>query len=242
MRIRAAAAAAAIALLSAAPAYADPDDVVAPVPPSEAVTPGAGVGLYDANGKGASACTLGYLATDKTGHRYVLTAGHCDKGGSVVMPYQAPDTFRRVGLFAHTIDDSSADISAIALAETAPPQDARVLSRRSVTGVIDAVTDHDTLCFYGMRTGGHPHCGRVTSPAAADDHDYLIQFAVGAVRGDSGSPVYRIEANGDATAVGILDSTTGDTSTATLIKPYLDKWGLSLTCQSTPTTTETCHA
>lgn len=242
MRIRAAAAAAAIALLSAAPAYADPDDVVAPVPPSEAVTPGAGVGLYDANGKGASACTLGYLATDKTGHRYVLTAGHCDKGGSVVMPYQAPDTFRRVGLFAHTVDDMYGDIAAIALADTAPPQDARVLSRRSVTGVIDAVTDRDTLCFYGMRTGGHPHCGRVTSPAAAADHSYRATFAAVSVHGDSGSPVYRIEPNGTATAVAILDSGTDTSTTATLIKPFLDKWGLSLTCQTIPTTTEKCHA
>lgn len=239
---RAAAAAVAIALLSAAPAWADPATVDGPVPPVEAVTPGVGFTGYNADGALVGSCTLGFLATDTTGRRYAFTAGHCSSTGNAVTQYQTPNNYRRIGLFAHTIDDSSADIAAIALADTAPPQDARVLERRPVTGVIDAVTDHDVLCFYGMRTGGHPHCGQVTSPAAATDRDYLVQFAVGAVRGDSGSPVYRIEANGDATAVGILDSTTGDTSTATLIKPYLDEWGLSLTCQSTPTTTEKCHA
>lgn len=242
MMIRALAAAAAVAaLLAAAPAAADPAADVAPVPPSEAVTPGAGVGLYDANGRGASACTLGFLATDSVGRHYVLAAGHCDKGGSVVMPYLTPTGFRRVGLFAHTVDDMYGDIAAIALADTAPPQDARVLSRRPVTGVIDAVTTNDTLCFYGMRSGGHPHCGRVTSPASAADQSHQVVFATAAVHGDSGSPVYRIEPNGDATAVGILDSGTSDSTTATLIKPYLDQWGLRLTCQASPTTTEKCH-
>lgn len=240
--MRAAAAAAVVALMSAAaPAAADPDTVGDPVPPSTAVTPGAGVGLYDANSRGASACTLGFLATGADGRRYVLTAGHCDKGGSVVMP--TPTGFRRVGLFAHTIDEPGSDIAAIALADTAPPQDARVLSRRPVTGVTADVSTDDTLCFYGMRTGGHPHCGRVTAPPNAEDGDYLVTFAVAAVPGDSGSPVYRIEPDGNATAVGILDSATATKATATLLKPFLSRWNLSLTCQTGPTTTtETCHA
>jgi len=239
--MRAAAAAAVVALMSAAaPAAADPDTVGDPVPPSTAVTPGAGVGLYDANSRGASACTLGFLATGADGRRYVLTAGHCDKGGSVVMP--TPTGFRRVGLFAHTIDEPGSDIAAIALADTAPPQDARVLSRRPVTGVTADVSTDDTLCFYGMRTGGHPHCGRVISPAAAADDAYLVEFGAVSVHGDSGSPVYRIEPNGDATAVAILNSGTATSSTATLIEPFLSRWNLSLTCQTGPTATETCHA
>lgn len=240
--MRAVAAAAVVALMSAAPAIADPDAVDGPVPPSNAVTPGAGVGLYDANSRGASACTLGFLATDSDGRRYVFTAGHCDKGGSVVMPYLTPTGFRRVGLFAHTVDEPAADIAAIALADTAPPYDARVLSRRPVTAVTDAITDADTLCFYGMRTGGRPHCGRVISPAAAADDNYLVVFGAVSVHGDSGSPVYRIESDGNATAVAILNSGTATSSTATLIEPFLSRWNLSLTCQTAPNTTETCHA
>lgn len=242
MITRTAATLVAAALIAAAPAAADPAvEVGEPAPPSTAVTPGAGVGLYSANGKPASACTLGFLATDAEGSPYVFTAGHCNKGGGVVMPYQTADNYRPLGRFAHTVDEPGADIAAIALTDTLP-HDARVLSRRPVTGVTDVITDADTLCFYGMRTGGRPHCGSVISPAAAADDDYLVEFGAVSVHGDSGSPVYRIEPNGNATAVAILNSGTATSSTATLIEPFLSRWNLSLICQTAPNTTETCHA
>lgn len=239
--MRAAAAAAVVALMSAAPASADPAAVDGPVPPSAAVTPGAGFVGYDANGALANGCTLGFLATGPDGTRYAFTAGHCSSTGNAVLPYQTPDDFRRVGRFVHTVDEPGADIAAIALTD-ALPRDARVLSRRPVTGITDVITDADTLCFYGMRTGGHPHCGRVISPAAAADDDYLVEFGAVSVHGDSGSPVYRIEPDGNATAVAILNSGTATSSTATLIEPFLSRWNLSLTCQTAPNTTETCHA
>lgn len=212
------------------------------MPPSTAVTPGAGFITYDENGALADGCTLGFLASGPNGARYVFTAGHCSATGNAVLPYRTPNDFRRVGRFAHTVDEPGADIAAITLDGAAPPQDARVLSRRPVTGLTDVITDADTLCFYGMRTGGHPHCGRVTAAPNAADGDYLVTFAVAAVPGDSGSPVYRIEPDGDATAVGILDSATATKATATLLSPFLSRWNLSLTCQTAPNTTETCHA
>lgn len=240
--MRAAAAAAVVALMSAAPASADPAAVDGPVPPSTAVTPGAGFGAYDANGALAGACTLGFLATGPDGTRYAFTAGHCSSTGNAVLPYRTPDDFRRVGRFVHTVYEPGADIAAIALADTALPQDARVLSRRPVTAVTDVITDADTLCFYGMRTGGRPHCGHVISPATAAEDDYLVEFGAVSVHGDSGSPVYQIEPDGNATAVAILKSGTATSSTATLIEPFLTRWNLSLTCQTGPTAMETCHA
>lgn len=240
MRIRAAAAAAAIALLSAAPAYADDD--VDPAPPSSAVTPGAGIGLYDGAGKPAAGCTLGFLATGADGIRYAYTAGHCNKGGGAVLPYQAADNYRALGRFAHAVNDGpdGPDIAVIRLDDTLP-HDARVLSRRPVTAVIADISTNDTLCFYGMRSGGHPHCGRVTQ-GSTNGAPSRVRFAAVSVVGDSGSPVYRIERDGNATAVAILDGGDSSSSTATLIKPFLDKWHLSLTCQTIPTTTTECHA
>lgn len=215
------AAAAVTAVTLAAPAAASP-----PVSPNPAITPGAGVAIYDASGSGGSACTLGFLATGADGTHYAFTAGHCDKGGTVLMPYQTQGNYQRIGTFAKVDNqvDSVADIALIRLDGTLPT-DTRVLSRRPVSGVTSEVNTGDTLCFYGMRSGRQ--CGVATIDTGSSG--IVATFSTNATQGDSGGPVYRIGKDGSATAVGVLNSSSNDgVADATLIEPYLKQWGLTL--------------
>lgn len=214
------AAAAITAITLASPAAASP-----PVPPAPAITPGAGLAIYDSSKAFGGSCTLGFLATGADGSRYAFTAGHCDKGGNVLMPYQTQGNYQRIGQFAESVHESTwPDIATIRLDSTLPT-DNRVLARRPVTGVTSNVSASDTLCYYGMRGG--LRCGEVIVPPGPGDE--YVSFSTDADAGDSGAPVYRIEKDGSATAVGVLKG--GDDSwgaSATLIEPYLQKWGLTL--------------
>jgi hypothetical protein len=204
-----------------------------PLPATPAITPGAAIGAYDTEGQAAAECTLGFLATGTDGGHYVFTAGHCDHGGNAIMPYQAEGSFQRIGKFAMSENGSGRDpdIATIRLA-TDLPTDTRVLSRRPVTGVTSAVNVGDTLCFYGMRSGRQ--CGQVQQSMSS--LDARVSFVAVAVRGDSGAPVYRIGTDGNATAVGILDTSDRESgvATATLIEPVLKQWGLTLDTTRVP--------
>lgn len=218
------AAAAIIALTLASPAAASP-----PVPPAPSITPGAGLAIYDASGTGGSACTLGFLATGTDGARYAFTAGHCDEGGNALMPYQTQGNYQRIGQFAESVEGSGwdPDIAVIRL-DSNLPIDSRVLARRPVAGLTSKVSTDDTLCFYGMRSG--LRCGQVQWSTESAEIDTRVSFSATAVGGDSGAPVYRIGRDGTATAVGVLDATDDESGvvSATLIEPYLNKWGLTL--------------
>lgn len=205
---------------------ASPATAAPPVPAAPAITPGAGLAIYDASNAFGSSCTLGFLATGADGTRYAFTAGHCDEGGNVLMPYQTQGNYQRIGQFAKVDDavDSVADIATVRL-DGNLPKDTRVLARRPVTGVTSEVSTNDTLCYYGMRSG--LRCGSATIDTGVADT--LASFSTTAVPGDSGAPVYRIGKDGSATAVGVLNSSSDDgVATATLIEPYLSKWGLTL--------------
>lgn len=218
------AAAAITAVTLASPAAAAP-----PVPPAPAITPGAGLAIYDASSTFGGTCTLGFLATGTDGTRYAFTAGHCDEGGNALMPYQTQGNYQRIGQFAASEDGSGwdPDIATIRL-DSNLPIDSRVLARRPVTGLTSKVSTDDTLCFYGMRSG--LRCGQVQWSTESAETDTRISFSATAVGGDSGAPVYRIGRDGTATAVGVLDSTDDASGvvSATLIEPYLQKWDLTL--------------
>lgn len=212
------AAAAVTAVALAAPAAA------APITPNPAITPGAGVAIYDSSKALAAGCTLGFLATGADGSHYAFTAGHCTHDGNVVMPYKEQGNYQRVGQFTESVEEPTwPDIAAIKL-DGNLPLDNRVLSRRPVTSATSTLHDGDILCFYGMSSGRH--CGEAF---VATMDGVSVGFSAPAVPGDSGAPVYRIEKDGSATAVGILkgsDDAIG--ASATLIQPFLTKWGLTL--------------
>jgi len=222
--IAAVTAAAITAIALAAPAVGQP------LPANPAITPGAAIGVYDSNGNAAGTCTLGFLATGTDGRHYAFTAGHCDHGGPVMMPYQTEGNFQRVGQSAESVHEATwPDIAAIKL-DGNLPLDIRVLSRRPVTGVTSTLRNGDKLCFYGMRSGRQ--CGEAF---VATMDGASVGFSAPAIPGDSGAPVYKIEQDGSATAVGILkgsDDSFG--ASATLIAPFLTKWGLTLDTTRTP--------
>ncbi len=214
----------------------------APLPPSSAITPGAAVAMYDAAGQSADkACTLGFLATGADGARYAFTAGHCASTGDAVMSYKTEGNWLRVGQFAEHVAEEgtySPDIAVIRL-EAGTPQDTRVLSRRPVEGVTTQLDATDTLCFYGLTSGSvsGPRCGRVWASSLLPG-SATVEFGAVSQDGDSGAPVYRIESDGSATAVGILTggigTGEGSGTTATLIQPYLEKWNLTLATTPAP--------
>ena len=211
---------AAIAVLFASPAAATP-----PLPPSPAVTPGAAVVVSNAANTDGSTCTLGWLAHDATGRPVALTAGHCDFGGSVSMKLAASGAYETIGDFSQAVHDGGvgedSDMGLISLTNPGIAGDSRVLDRRPVEGVTAEVKEGDVLCKYGFVTGRK--CGPVTAVTPTK-----VVFGAPAEAGDSGGPVYLVQPDGDATAVGIAIRGDDSGSVAELVQPWLQKWQLTL--------------
>lgn len=213
---------AAVAVVLASPASAAP-----PLPPSPAITPGAGLAIYNADATGGDSCTAGWLAHDSAGQPVMVTAGHCDKGGKVAMKFTGTGGYEAIGSFSQSIHEGSvgddADIGVIALSNTAIPADTRVLDRRPVEGVTDDVKVGDVLCKYGVVTGRQ--CG----PVLDEPTGSKVRFGALVQKGDSGGPVYLIQPDGDAVAIGVTirESDEGGT-VAELVQPWLQKWQLTL--------------
>lgn len=204
-----------------------------PAPAAMAIAPGIGIVAEDPAGRVATVCTLGFLARGADGARYALTAGHCDKGGDVTLSDRAEGNLRKIGRFAHSVPghDEGPDIAAIRL-EGDLPRDPWILTERRVRGATTTVLlEEDMLCFDGRISG--QQCGNYSlvlhSVRSREAMENLAFFTATAQPGDSGSPVYRLESDGSATAVGILSGTVGDIGVvATLVEPYLEQWGLRL--------------
>ncbi|MCV7256857.1 hypothetical protein H7J86_32245 [Mycobacterium hackensackense] len=213
---------AAIAVVFASPAAAAP-----PLPPSPAITPGAGLAVYNADATGGDTCTAGWLAHDADGQPVMFTAGHCDMGGKVAMKWTASDAYETIGSFAKSVNEGKgaedSDIAIISLNNGAIPGDSRILDRRPVEGVTTDVKVGDVLCKYGNTT--QRQCGPVTAAPTPSK----VQFAAAGAPGDSGGPVYLIQPDGDAVAVGItLGRNSAGGEVAELVQPWLEKWQLTL--------------
>lgn len=213
---------AAIAVVFASPAEAAP-----PLPPSPAITPGAGLAIYTADATGGDSCTAGWLAHDSAGRPVMVTAGHCDKGGKVAMKWTESGAYETIGAFTNSIHEGSVgddtDIGVISLSNAAIPTDTRVLDRRPVAGVTGDVKVGDVLCKYGVATGRQ--CGPVLDEPTASK----VRFGASGAEGDSGGPVYLIQPNGDAVAVGVtIRSADAGGQVAELVQPWLQKWQLTL--------------
>lgn len=209
------------AVVVAAPAAASP-----PLPPSPAITPGAGIALVGVGNSGGT-CTAGWLAHDANGHPVMVSAGHCDLGGPVAMKWTATNQYETIGTFTKSIDDGNVendtDIGLISLSNNTIPSDTRVLSRRPVEGATADVKIGDVLCKYGNVTGRA--CGPVLDQPTASK----VRFGAAGAPGDSGGPVYLIQPDGDAIAVGVtIRGADSGGAVAELIEPWLQKWNLTL--------------
>lgn len=222
-------------LTTAAITWASPASAAPPLPPSPAITPGAGIASHNADWTDGTSCTAGWLAHDQAGRPVMLSAGHCDHG-AVAMKWTQTGAYETIGTFTKTIDEGSSgdetDIGLIALSNNSIPSDTRVLSRRPVEGATTDVKVGDILCKYGTITGRT--CGPILDQPTASK----VRFGAAGEQGDSGGPVYLIRPNGDAIAVGVtLGGADAGGLVAEFVQPWLQKWTLTLdtTPEAAPT-------
>lgn len=213
------------ALLFATPTFAAADPTAPPARPVPALAPGVGLGIYDAAGNPVNACTAGFLAHGAAGQPVMISAGHCNRGGEVDIKWTNTGAYEKIGAFSDIVHEGSSgegsDIGLIRLDQGAIPYDLRVIGIRPVTGVTSDVKKGDQLCHFGDVTG--LQCGPVTEVTKSK-----VTFAAKAAVGDSGGPVYVRNADGSATAVGIAIRGGEEATEAELVKPWLEKWQLTL--------------
>jgi hypothetical protein len=113
------------------------------------------------------------------------------------------------------------------------PQTSAIAASLPVSGVATELQIGRQLCKFGMSTG-EAACGEIL-----DVTDSRVVFLATAQCGDSGGPVYLIQSDGTASAVGIHirggDPDNPDAgcsgpakfSVAELVHPWLDKWNLT---------------
>ncbi|BBX96067.1 trypsin [Mycobacterium lacus] len=212
-----------------------------PLPAVGAIGPGAGIAVTYADGSGGMGCTAGFLVRTDTGQAGVLTAGHCNKGGQASktsINYAGNNRYVTVGTFSQSVSEGlrgeAHDIGLIMLDSDKVPRTSAIAASLPVAGVMADVGIGQQLCKFGMKTG-RAECGRVTDISASK-----VAFLAASQCGDSGGPVYLIQDDGTAAAVGIHIrggrpddpnpgcSTPDTSSVAELVQPWLDTWNLSV--------------
>lgn len=214
------------------------------LPAASAIGPGTAIAVTYADGSGGMGCTAGFLVRTKAGQTGVLTAGHCNKPGQASKvsmnsgsgPYATIGTFTR--MVSEGVQGEAHDIGLVlldsGLDSEQVPQTSAITGSQPVAGVVGDLRIGQQLCKFGMKTG-QATCGQVT-----DITESKVVFLAGGQCGDSGGPVYLIQDDGSAVAVGIHirggrpnDPNPGCAFPATfavaeLVAPWLDAWGLTL--------------
>ena len=217
-----------------------PDLTPIALPAAAAAGPGAGIYVEYADGSGGMGCTAGFLVRTSTGATGVLTAGHCNRPrepSRVVMNLGGILPYTKLGTFARTVNegvhDEQHDIGLIVLDGDNVPQSPAVAATLAITGVTSDLSIGQELCKFGM-SSGEAQCGPVL-----DLTESKVSFSAGGQCGDSGGPVYLIQNDGTATAVGIDIRGSNPASpnagclaparfsVAELVQPWLDKWHLT---------------
>lgn len=219
-----------------------PPPVLSPIelPAASAVGPGAGIYVDYADGSGGMGCTAGFLVRTSTGQAGVLTAGHCNRPGEpskVTMNLVGILPYATLGTFSQTVSEGvrteQHDIGLIMLNGDNVPQTSAIGALMPVSAVATNLRIGQQLCKFGMGSG-EAACGEIL-----DVTDSKVAFLATGQCGDSGGPVYLIQGDGTASAVGI--NIRGDDpdnpnagcsapakfSVAELVQPWLDKWNLT---------------
>jgi len=226
-----------------------PSPVLSPIdlPAASAIGPGAGIYVDYADGSGGMGCTAGFLVRTSTGQAGVLTAGHCNRPGEPskvtinlagILPYATLGTFSQT--VSEGVHTEQHDIGLIALDGDNVPQTSAIGALLPVSGVATELQIGQQLCKFGMGSG-EAACGQIL-----DVTESKVMFLAAGQCGDSGGPVYLIESDGTARAVGILirggDPRTPNAgcsapakfSVAELVQPWLKKWNLTVVTTTAP--------
>ena len=148
-----------------------------------------------------------------------------------ILPYAT------LGTFSQTVSEGvhieQHDIGLIVLDGDNIPRTSAIGASLPVSGVATELLIGQQLCKFGMGSG-EAACGLIV-----DVTDSKVMFLAPGKCGDSGGPVYLIDSDGTARAVGILirggDPRTPNAgcsapakfSVAELVQPWLDKWNLT---------------
>ncbi|WP_321181719.1 hypothetical protein [Mycolicibacter arupensis] len=213
----------------------------APIPMAHAIGPGIGINIEPAGDHAGASCTTGFLVRDRDHRPGLLVAGHCNPGGGhgqVEIRHGGAFAYRTIGTFTETVNDGSDwddyDIGLITLDDPGKIPVTSMVDGHPVTGVAESVVVGDVLCHYGIRSGG-ALCG----PVVASETN-KVRFQTGGTCGDSGGPVYRLNEDGTAEAVGIYVAVSDGNysepkcedphpfSIAQTIAPWLSAWDLTL--------------
>ena len=221
---------------------ATPQPLLSPIdlPATSAIGPGAGIYVEYADGSGGMGCTAGFLVRTRTGRPGVLTAGHCNRPGEPskvtmnlggILPYTTLGTFdKTVSEGGHT---EQHDIGLILLDRDNLPQNPAIAASLPVSGVATDLRVGQQLCKFGMGSG-EAACGQILEIS-----DSKVVFLATGKCGDSGGPVYLVDSDSNASAVGILIrggdpaipkagcSAPAKFSVAELVQPWLEKWKLA---------------
>jgi hypothetical protein len=219
-----------------------PSPVLSPIalPAASAIGPGAGIYVEYADGSGGMGCTAGFLVRTSTGQTGVLTAGHCNRPGQsskVTLNLAGILPYTTFGMFGQTVSEGvrseQHDIGLIVLDGDAVPQTSAIAATLRVSGVASELQIGQQLCKFGMSTS-EAICGQIF-----DVTDSKVVFSAPGQCGDSGGPVYLMQSDGTASAVGIDIrgfnpgrpetgcSAPAKFSVAELVQPWLDKWNLT---------------
>lgn len=219
-----------------------PAPVLSPValPAASAIGPGVGIYVEFADGSGGMGCTAGFLVRTSTGQTGVLTAGHCNRRGQPgkvalnlagILPYTVFGTFGKT--VSEGVHSDQHDIGLILLDGDTVPQTSAIAGSLPVSGVASELKIGQQLCKFGMSTS-EAVCGQVLDITGSE-----VAFSAPGQCGDSGGPVYLMQSDGTANAVGIDIrgfnpgrpdagcSAPARFSVAELIQPWLDRWDLT---------------
>lgn len=205
--------------------------------------PGMGVSVFEDRGTSRSQCTIGWPIRDNANNAGFLTAGHCVTPEPTSRPYMytdANDPSKKIFFdpYSHAVrgvpdDGVQRDAAVFYLSDNSTPRRVEIKSRDGqITKVSRVMSREEALqlppgteiCQAGSRSG--VVCGPLIK--ASDDS---LRWGGLAVHGDSGSAVFKREADGTAAAIGILSYGTGETdydNTAVYVEPLLRQWGLRL--------------
>lgn len=174
---------------------------------SSTISPGDRIDYVTEAGR-SSFCTLGYVYTGRDGHTYAITAGHCrgDQPGQVVDNRTAA-----AGQFLRsTVSPPRSGGPDYGLVDFGPD----VTARPAIGALPVATTEPkhpirvgQTICRAGVSSG--QHCGRVAH--IYGEHQFLTTGMPASIPGDSGGPVWTVDAAGGAHILGIWlgDKVTG---------------------------------
>lgn len=206
-------------------------------PPRE-FTPGAyphtGVSVFSDDGEEARQCTVSWPVVDSDNDNGYLTAGHCQNGGNATLWMHADLTKKGRTIDLPPLQDrqqftddkgAAHDSSMFYLPGGAKISDDSIAPGVTLRGVFTVAQARrlpkgTPLCMHGARSG--LTCGAVIR-AGTDE----LEWGGQAVHGDSGAPVFAVNADGDAMAVGMLAHGPTDTENyVTYLYPVLTENGL----------------